>query len=297
MRGTGRGLGGHGQQGAVNHIEWPPQFRHVGRRTGIKVAQGELNDWRRIDDATISLAEATRPRGNGLLTDIQIIAVCTWRSSVEKDCEVASQLTCPAFSADGPQEEGDERVEWQTHRRTRSTYDVYPVETDSFPVGSGWNDIGPLSGKVDGGRSHSTPASDHPHKAISLDSAMDTGARLASRSLKESSAGHGEGDPMAPHLASAFDFVAESAGHRVGRVDTETDAERRRSRFPAGCAAIAVCMAFASPTEAAVWDWAWLARTVAAASEGPLRGTALLPWVGSIAVLDPVGWAGAVSRT
>lgn len=188
-------------------------------------------------------------------------------------------------------------MEWQTHRRTRSTYDVSPVETDSFPVGSGWNDICPLAGRVDDGRSHSTPASDHPHKAISLDSAMGTRARLASRSLEESSAGHGEGGPMAPHLASAFDFVAESAGRTVGRVDTETDAGRRRSRSPAASAAIVVCRAFASPTEAVASDLAWLARTEAAANEGPRRGTALLPWFGSIAVLDPVGSAGAVSRT
>lgn len=77
MRGTGWGLGGHREKRAVNHIEWPPKFRHVCRRPGIKVGQRELHNGRRIDDAAISLAEAARPCRNGLLTDIKIIAVCT----------------------------------------------------------------------------------------------------------------------------------------------------------------------------------------------------------------------------
>lgn len=62
-------------------------------------------------------------------------------------------------------------------------------------------------------------------------------------------------------------------------------------------AAIVVCMAFASQTEAAALDWEWLIRTVAAGNESQLRGTERLPWYGSVSVLDPVGSAGEVSRT
>lgn len=61
----------------MNHIERPPQFRHVCSRTEIKVAQRELNNWRRVDDSAISFAEAACPRRNWLLTNIKIIAVCT----------------------------------------------------------------------------------------------------------------------------------------------------------------------------------------------------------------------------
>lgn len=187
-------------------------------------------------------------------------------------------------------------MEWQTHRRTKPTYDVNRVETDSLPAESGWYDICLLSGKADDGRSRGSPASDHPHTVISLDSATGTRARLESPSLEESSAGYGEGGPRAPHLVSAYGPVAESAGNMGVREDSEIDVGRSRS-FPAVSAAIVVCMAFASPTEAAALDWEWLTRTVAAENESPLRGTERLPWYGSVSVLDPVGSAGEVSRT
>lgn len=119
-------------------------------------------------------------------------------------------------------------MEWQTHRRTRPTYDVNRVEPDSLPAESGWYDICLLSGTLDDGRSHSSPASDHPHTAISLDSATGTRARLESRSLEESSAGHGEGGPRAPHLVSASGPVAEWAGNMGVREDTEIDVGRNR---------------------------------------------------------------------
>lgn len=77
MRWTGRRLEGNGEKGAVNHVERPPDFRHVRSRIGIEVAERELNDWRRINDAAISLTEATCPGSNRLLTNIKIIAVCT----------------------------------------------------------------------------------------------------------------------------------------------------------------------------------------------------------------------------
>lgn len=78
--------------------------------------------------------------------------------------------------------------------------------------------------------------------------------------------------------------------------DTEIDVERSRS-FPAASAAIVVCMASASPTEAVALDWEWLTRTVAAENESQLRGIGQLPWYGSVSVLDPAGSAGEVSRT
>lgn len=185
-------------------------------------------------------------------------------------------------------------MEWQTHRWTESTYDVHPVETDSFPAEHGRYDICPLSGRVDDGRSHSSPAPDHPRMAIALDSAMGPAARLASRSLAESEAANGAGDPTAPHLGSASGLAAVWAGRMA---DTALAVGRNRSRCPAASAAIVVYMAFASPTEAAALNWAWLTGTVAAAHGGPRRGTALLPWDESVSVLDPVGSAGAVSRT
>lgn len=188
-------------------------------------------------------------------------------------------------------------MEWQTHRRTKLTYDLNPVGIDSFPLEPGWYDIYPLLDRVDVRRSYSNPASDHPHKAISLDFAMGTRARLESRSLEESSAGNGLGGPTAPHLASASGLVAETAGSMGAREDTEIDVGRNRSRFRAASAAFVVCMAFASPTVAVALDWAWLTRTVAVAIECQLRGTEPLPWYGSVSVLDPVGSGGEVSRT
>ena len=187
-------------------------------------------------------------------------------------------------------------MEWQTHRRRKSTYDANPGETGNFPAGSGWYDICPLSGRVDDWRSYSNPASDHLHKVISLDSVRGTRAGLESRSLEESSAEHGEGGPTARHLASASGLVAESAGRMRVRADSLTDAGRSRSRFPAASAASAVCTAFALPIATAAVGSASRARTVAAAIEGPLRETARL-WDGSISALDPVGSVGPVSRT
>lgn len=185
---------------------------------------------------------------------------------------------------------------WQTHRRTRSTYDVNPVETDNFPGESGWYDICPLPGMVDDWRSYSNPASDHPHKAISLDSARGARAGLQSPSLEENSAGHGEGGPTAPHLASASGLVAESAGNMGGREDRRIDVGRSTPHSLAASAAIAVCKAFASPTEAAAVDWESLIGTAAAANAGQHRKTALRR-CGSVSVSDPVGSVGQVSRT
>lgn len=100
-------------------------------------------------------------------------------------------------------------MEWQTHRRTKPTYDVNRVGPDSLPAESGWYDICRLSGTVDDGRSRGNPASDHPHTVISLGAATGTRVRLESPSLEESSAGHGEGGPRAPHLVSVSGLVAE----------------------------------------------------------------------------------------
>lgn len=72
-----RRLGRYGQQGTVDDVERPAEFRNIGRRIRIEIGQGELDNRGRVNDPTISLPKATGTCGNGLLPDPKIVAIGT----------------------------------------------------------------------------------------------------------------------------------------------------------------------------------------------------------------------------
>lgn len=59
----------------MNYIEWPAKLGNICGRLGVEVLERQLDNGRRVNDATVAFAKTTRTGGDGLLSKCKDIAI------------------------------------------------------------------------------------------------------------------------------------------------------------------------------------------------------------------------------
>lgn len=61
----------------MNYVKCPLESGNISGGFRVIIGNGELDNWWRVNDATISLAKPACASSNWLLSDAEIVAFCT----------------------------------------------------------------------------------------------------------------------------------------------------------------------------------------------------------------------------